>query len=163
MAGGAEFRYYHFNLVRTELETRILTALEACGLQAERYAKLKCPVDTGRLRNSITHTVSGSQAKTHTYTISYMSKYDKASYDSRGRRKRVDAGALSQNTRYETIPATQKKPYTMWLGTNVEYAMIIEFGATVRGKVRPPRPYILPALADHANAYRSILLYYLSR
>ena len=31
-------------------------ALEAVGLQAEGYAKRLCPVDTGRLRNSITHT-----------------------------------------------------------------------------------------------------------
>lgn len=30
-------------------------ALEAIGLQAEGYAKKKCPVDTGNLRNSITH------------------------------------------------------------------------------------------------------------
>lgn len=31
-------------------------ALEMIGLQCEGYAKLICPVDTGRLRNSITHT-----------------------------------------------------------------------------------------------------------
>lgn len=37
----------------------IARALEAIGLTAEAYAKLKCPVDTGRLRNSITHAVSG--------------------------------------------------------------------------------------------------------
>lgn len=30
-------------------------ALERIGQVAERYAKAKCPVDTGRLRNSITH------------------------------------------------------------------------------------------------------------
>ena len=32
-------------------------ALEKCGLTAEGYAKKLCPVDTGNLRNSITHTV----------------------------------------------------------------------------------------------------------
>lgn len=37
------------------LKSRMPVALEACGLQAERSAKLLCPVDTGRLRNSITH------------------------------------------------------------------------------------------------------------
>lgn len=37
------------------LESSIATALEAIGLQAENYAKMECPVDTGRLRNSITH------------------------------------------------------------------------------------------------------------
>ena len=30
-------------------------ALEMIGLQCEGYAKLICPVDTGRLRNSLTH------------------------------------------------------------------------------------------------------------
>lgn len=36
--------------------------LEECGLVAEGYAKRLCPVDTGRLRNSITH-VTGYGAK----------------------------------------------------------------------------------------------------
>lgn len=30
--------------------------LTAIGMTAEKYAKKECPVDTGRLRNSITHT-----------------------------------------------------------------------------------------------------------
>lgn len=34
-------------------------ALEAVGLTAEGYAKKLCPVDTGRLRNSISHAVRG--------------------------------------------------------------------------------------------------------
>lgn len=33
--------------------------LESIGLVAEGYAKRLCPVDTGRLRNSITHVVQG--------------------------------------------------------------------------------------------------------
>lgn len=33
------------------------TALEAIGLKAENFAKKDCPVDTGRLRNSISHQV----------------------------------------------------------------------------------------------------------
>lgn len=37
-------------------------ALEAIGLQAEGYAKLLAPVDTGRLRNSIAHAVEGDAA-----------------------------------------------------------------------------------------------------
>lgn len=34
-------------------------ALEAVGLLAEGYAKMLCPVDTGNLRNSITHDRGG--------------------------------------------------------------------------------------------------------
>ena len=37
----------------------VTRALEAIGQQAEGYAKMKCPVDTGNLRNSITHATLG--------------------------------------------------------------------------------------------------------
>ena len=45
-----------------ELRRRIPVALEECGLAAEGYAKRLCPVDTGRLRNSITHTADKKTA-----------------------------------------------------------------------------------------------------
>ena len=40
--------------VEHAINQAIAAALEECGLAAERFAKAKCPVDTGRLRNSIT-------------------------------------------------------------------------------------------------------------
>lgn len=39
----------------------ILRGLEKVGLVAEGYAKRLCPVDTGRLRNSITHAIDGDE------------------------------------------------------------------------------------------------------
>lgn len=39
----------------------LTNGLEEIGLTAEGYAKKKCPVDTGRLRNSITHVVRDSE------------------------------------------------------------------------------------------------------
>jgi hypothetical protein len=39
------------------MEANKLKALEQCGLTGENFAKLLCQVDTGNLRNSITHTV----------------------------------------------------------------------------------------------------------
>lgn len=47
----------HTDEVRQEIGSRLEAALEAVGITAEAYAKLLCPVDTGRLRNSITHVV----------------------------------------------------------------------------------------------------------
>lgn len=44
------------------MEQSIDSSLEVVGLVAEGYAKRLCPVDTGRLRNSISHTVRGSTA-----------------------------------------------------------------------------------------------------
>ena len=41
-----------------EKNEAVARALEAIGLTAERHAKERCPVDTGRLRNSISHAVA---------------------------------------------------------------------------------------------------------
>ncbi len=38
-----------------EMQKKIDKALEVIGGKAEGYAKKRCPVDTGNLRNSITH------------------------------------------------------------------------------------------------------------
>lgn len=47
--------------VEHAINKAIAAALEECGLAAERFAKAKCPVDTGRLRNSITHALDLSE------------------------------------------------------------------------------------------------------
>lgn len=44
------------------MKEAVARGLEAVGLQAEMYAKMLCPVDTGRLRGSITHTTDGECA-----------------------------------------------------------------------------------------------------
>ena len=48
--------------IMEQVTDRIKVALEAVGLQGEAYAKRYCPVDTGRLRNSITHTTDEDSA-----------------------------------------------------------------------------------------------------
>lgn len=45
----------------------IAASLEEIGLTAEGYAKRKCPVDTGRLRNSITHQVEAGERSGKVY------------------------------------------------------------------------------------------------
>ena len=52
----------HKDEVLDELDLKIEVALEKIGLRAETHAKKYCPVDTGRLRNSISHTQSGDSA-----------------------------------------------------------------------------------------------------
>lgn len=44
--------------VEENLDAALLRGLEAIGMMAETYAKQDCPVDTGRLRNSIAHAVN---------------------------------------------------------------------------------------------------------
>lgn len=45
--------------VKSLMTSALARALEKIGLVAEGYAKRLCPVDTGRLRNSITHADDG--------------------------------------------------------------------------------------------------------
>ena len=47
------------NDILSDLEKGKRNALTAIGATAETYAKQETPVDTGRLRNSISHTVDG--------------------------------------------------------------------------------------------------------
>lgn len=44
--------------IQNAIDHAVAAALEEIGLAAERFAKRACPVDTGRLRNSITHALN---------------------------------------------------------------------------------------------------------
>ncbi len=50
-----EIRQDNREAIAEAIDQALATALEEIGLVAEGYAKRACPVDTGRLRNSITH------------------------------------------------------------------------------------------------------------
>lgn len=52
-----EVREDNSEQIAEALSKAMASALEEVGLLAERYAKKGCPVCTGRLRNSITHTL----------------------------------------------------------------------------------------------------------
>lgn len=47
--------------IANAIDSAILSALEEIGLRAEGYAKKETPVDTGRLRNSITHAIESDE------------------------------------------------------------------------------------------------------
>lgn len=52
-----EVREDNSERIADALADAMASALEEVGLLAERYAKKECPVRTGRLRSSITHTL----------------------------------------------------------------------------------------------------------
>ena len=51
----------HSAEVSADIKSALLRGLETCGLVAEGYAKKLAPVDTGNLRNSITHDVDDGE------------------------------------------------------------------------------------------------------
>ena len=74
------------------IRAKVPIALEKCGLAGEGYAKFKCPVDTGRLRNSITHAISGN-------TVNIGSNVEYAAY--------VELGTSRQRAQPYLTPAVQ--------------------------------------------------------
>ena len=60
-SGLVEIREDNARQIAGAIDQALARALEEVGLVAEGYAKKACPVDTGRLRNSITHQVRPSE------------------------------------------------------------------------------------------------------
>ena len=57
-----EVREDNVDLAKSEILAAFARALERIGQQAEGYAQDLCPVDTGNLRDSITHTADRTAA-----------------------------------------------------------------------------------------------------
>ena len=110
------------------MQQAALRALEKCGLTAEGYAKKLCPVDTGNLRNSITHTVDEEEPAAY---IGSNAEY--ASYVCLGTGKYVSGG--------RPTPWTYQDAKGEWHWTAGSRA----------------QPYIKPAVAANANTYRKII------
>lgn len=117
-----EIRVDNVDKILKLTDEAICNALEIIGNKGADYAAGNAPVDTGRLKNSIT---------------SEVSKDEKAVY----------------------------------IGTNVEYAASVEFGhhqevgryvpaigARLVNEFVPAQPYIKPAMVNHINEYKDILV-----
>ena len=115
------------NDVLTELDNATDQALTIIGLRAERHAKAICPVDTGRLRNSISYATSKAQG---------------------GMNQNQGKNADSEDYEMHDVPAEN----TVVLGTNVSYAVNIELG----GSKGAPQGFLRPALANHLPEYEKI-------
>lgn len=125
-------------LIKHATREAVQVALEAVGLLAEGYAKRLCPVDTGLLRNSITHAVGGA-------SFSHAYKAD-----------RPTKGG-SMNGGYDSGTVGDSDDMTAYIGTNVEYAAYVEYGTSKTAA----QPFIKPAVNDHQAQYKKIFETYL--
>lgn len=125
--------------IQGELEEAIERALEAAGLQAESYVKAACTaVDTGLLRNSITHAIAGKHAAATTYKADTPKKGQPAS------------GSYSGSAPYEKN--------TVFIGTNVEYAPYVELGHKLpSGGFVPGIHFLERGITSHMNVYKTII------
>lgn len=114
--------------IKDNMKNALLRALEKIGMTAEKYAKRLCPVDTGNLRNSITHRVD--EGEPAAYIGSYM-KY--AAYVELGTGKHYPGG----------------RP-TPWVYQDAKGNWHWPHG-------NKAQPYLKPAAADHSAQYRKIV------
>lgn len=71
-AGVVMVREDNSEQIANAIHQAVAAALEEIGLAAERFAKRTCPVDTGRLRNSITHALNMDEESVYIGTnVSY--------------------------------------------------------------------------------------------
>lgn len=139
----------------------VLKALEAIGMQAESYAKRNLTasghIDTGLLRNSIAHAVSGEIPKANGST-SYKATKVNSKYSWREAARDENGKKIRREGEY-TLPTPDDdiNKKTVYVGSNVEYASIIEYGTD---RIAPTH-YIKNALDNHLDAYAKIVKLYL--
>lgn len=85
------------------LPAAIAAGLEAIGLTAEGYAKELCPVDTGRLRNSITHAVDEGEQVVYIGTNVEYAPYVELGTTRMGARPFLGPAASQHSDEYKAL------------------------------------------------------------
>ncbi len=116
--------------VSAAIKAALLRGLEKCGLVAEGYAKKLCPVDTGNLRNSITHAVDEQEPAAIIGTDSEYGAYVE-----------LGTGIYAEGGGGRPKPWVYQDAKGNWHYTRGNKA----------------QPFLKPAAADHAIQYRKIL------
>lgn len=135
------------DLIKDALEEQLEQALTAIGIAAETHAKENCPVDTGRLRNSITFALAGQGANSPIYRANF------ARYKTKTGKTAIRRKGLKSYTYKGKAPNVGGNEHAVYIGTNVEYGQFIEFG-TSRMKARP---FLRPAVANHTEEYKNLV------
>lgn len=121
------------------------------GLTVERYAKGSCPVDTGRLRNSITWALGGKGAAITEYRGSSVHGHNAST--ARWGIAGKPAPPPHEGRYSGTAPNDTERKRSVYVGTNVKYAQYVELGTSKMS----PRPYLKPAVTNHISEYMDIL------
>ena len=110
------------------MQEAAVRALEKCGMVAEGYAKRLCPVDTGNLRNSISHKVAEDEPAAYIGTNSEYAAY-------------VELGTGTYYSGGRKTPWNYQDAKGKWHRTSGQKA----------------QPFLKPAVADHGQTYRNII------
>lgn len=114
--------------VLNEFHDAVLRALERCGMEAEGYAKDLAPVDTGNLRNSISHKVDDGEPAVYIGSNTSYAPYVE-----------LATGIYAEGGR--PTPWVYQDANGNWHWTRGNQA----------------HPFLKPAVADHPQTYRNII------
>lgn len=118
---------------KDELRNVIPKILESWGVAAEGYAKLSCPTETGRLKNSITHERDDEKGQ-----VQIGTNVEYAPYVEYGTGKFAKEGGRQTPWRYRDL----KGNWHTTSGTR-------------------PQPFLTPAILDNISEYQDIADEYL--
>lgn len=102
-AGLLEIRENNAKQISGMFAPAIAKALEEIGLLAEGYAKKECPVDTGRLRNSITHAVVSRERSVYVGTNVEYGPYVELGTRKRAAKPFLRPAAENHGSQYRSI------------------------------------------------------------
>ena len=125
--GGVVFNDYSADVLN-EFHDAVLRALERCGEQAEGYAKDLAPVDTGNLRNSISHKVDDGEPAVYIGSNTSYAPYVE-----------LATGIYAEGGR--PTPWVYQDENGNWHWTRGNRA----------------HPFLKPAVAEHPQTYRNII------
>ena len=125
--GGVVFNDYSADVLNG-FHDAVLRALERCGSQAEGYAKDLAPVDTGNLRNSISHTVDEDEPAVYIGSNTSYAPYVE-----------LATGIYAEGGRPTPWVYQDAKGNWHWTRGN------------------PAQPFLAPAVKDHRTTYRNII------
>lgn len=133
------------------VEAAAETALDAAGMQAATLAarelqKTPSRIDTGLLHNSITWAVGGKPAAISSYSADRPSKYNENDVYSILQAART--GSYSG-----TAPADTEKTRSVYVGTNVEYAIYVHEGT----KRMAPNHFLKNAISKNRGELSEIM------
>lgn len=126
--GGVTYNDYSPQVL-AEMHDAVLRALKRIGMEAEGDAKDLCPVDTGQLRNSISHAVDDREQAAY-----IGSDLDYAAYVELGTGIYAEGGGRPTPWVYQDAKGN-------WHWT--------------RGNLA--QPFLAPAVKDHQQTYRNII------
>lgn len=93
----------HSQEIIDQMKSKIEQALIAIGATAESYAKQICPVDTGRLRNSITHAVDMDEEAVYIGTNVEYGTWVENGSSKRKPKPFLKPAATEHNAEYEAL------------------------------------------------------------